>query len=315
LTINAAAMAVFSLTDRGLLAYQSGDIERAHPLLWVDRSGKVDGQLGDETRYNHVALSPDESKAAVVVLDDESGNGDLWIFDVQRGLRSRFTFDPAHDGSAEWSPDGERLYFASNRGGEFDIYEKRVGGGQPETVLLKMEGDQFPGGLSQDGKYLIFTTILAGEKPDVWALPLQEEGDPFPVLETEFGEGGWGLSPDGRWLAYSSDESGEDEVYVTSFPQPQGKWQISITGGNEPNWRRDGKEIFYRDPSGKIMSADINGSGDDFRVGAVTELFSPQMNASDDRRFYPTADGQRFLVIGTSDDQTSSPIHLFVNWT
>ncbi|MEE8366885.1 MAG: protein kinase [Thermoanaerobaculia bacterium] len=315
LTINAAAMAVFSATSEGLLAYQSGTIERAHPLLWLDRNGRVDGQLGDESRYSHVALSPDESKAVVGVLDDESGNGDLWIFDVARGLRSRFTFDSADDSSAEWSPDGERIYFASNRGGDYDIYEKSVGGGKSEELLLAKEGNQWPGGLARDGQYLIFTDAQGGGRPDVWALPLRDGGDPFAVLETEFAEGGWGVSPDGRWLAYTSNESGESEVYVTAFPKPEGKWQVSLSGGDEPNWRRDGKEIFYRDPSGKIISAEVSARGDDFQIGAITELFTVEMSDLNDRRFYPTADGQRFLAVGTSGDQTSSPIHLIVNWT
>jgi serine/threonine protein kinase len=315
LTISAAASGVFSATESGLLAYQSGNLTRSHPLHWFDRSGRIEGQLGQEANYQGVNLSPDGEKAVVIVGDEESGTGDLWIFDVRRGLRSRFTFDPADDNTPEWSPDGKRIFFSSNRGGDYDIYVKEVGGGKSEQLVLDMEGSQFPGAMAQDGKYLIVTSVPLGGQPDVLALPLEKEAEPFAVLDSEFSEGGWGISPDGRWLAYDSGESGRFEVYVTAFPEPEAKWQISLEGGTEPNWRSDGEEIVFRSPAGQIMSAEISVNGNDFQVGAVSELFSPDLLGTDERRLSLTADAERLLAIGASKDQASSPLHLVVNWT
>ena len=266
--------------------------------------------------YQHW-LSPDEKRFIADRLDPQTSTSDLWLYDVSGGNAQRFTFDPANDFNPVWSPDGSRIVWASNRdGGISNLYQKAASGAGEETLLLKSDYPKFPTDWSRDGRFIIYHQIDPKTKRDVWVLPVTGSGEakPFPVLRTEANETAGTLSPDGRWLAYASDESGRYEVYVQSFPGGGGKRQVSTGGGIGPRWRRDGQELFYYAGDGKLMAAPVR-SGESFEVGAAVSLF--EFRAGTPQLFAPyavTADGQRFLINAVVETEPNAPLTVVVNW-
>jgi Tol biopolymer transport system component len=310
------AVGVFSVSDNGILAYQTGKMSSTQ-LAWFDRSGKQLGLLGDQAVYSNVHLSPDGKSTTVGIIDLQSGRPDIWLYEVARDRRTRFTFDPAEERSVAWSPDGSRIAFSSNRKGHFDIYQKASSGLGSEELLLESNLDKQPTSFSSDGRFLLYWASDPKTGADLWVLPLSGDRKPFPFLQTEFNEGNGKFSPDGRWVAYFSTESDRVgvELYVAPFPGPGGKWQVSTTGGLPPaTWRKDGKEIFYLAPDNKLMAAEVNGQGATLEVGAVRALFEIHRGGGG-IAYDATADGQRFLVNTAVEQTTSSPITLVVNWT
>ncbi len=310
----ASALGVFSASETGVLAYQTGGDIVASQLFWRDRAGKQTGALGDPAGYMDLSLSRDRQKVAVSILDQRLGPPDIWIYEVSRGLRSRFTFDPAADRWPVWSPDSTRVAFSSNRRGQFNLYIRSYAGSEIEDSLLEDDRDKILTDWSSDGRYVLFETRGDPKtQSDVWALPLSGDRKPIPVLQTPFREVGAVFSPDGRWIAYTSDESGREEVYVTPFPGPGRKWQVSTSGGNLPRWSDTGREVFFDGPGERIMAAAVSARGDTFQVGRTQPLFEilPQRPGN---IFDVTPDGQRFLVNTATRAQTSAPMTLVVNW-
>ena len=206
---------------------------------------------------------------------------------------------------------------SSNREGAFNLYQKSASGAGKEELLLKTELPKFPTDWSADGRFIVYNVIDPKTKADVWVLPLFGDQKPFPLLQTEFNERIGRFSPDGRWIAYASDESGTNQIYVQSFPTSGGKWQVSTNGGSFPAWRRDGKELFYVSPDKKMMAVEVKGEGATFERGVPKALFDvrvPSFNAAQ-ARFAVTADGQKFLVNNTIGETTSAPIAVVLNWT
>ncbi|MEE8368628.1 MAG: protein kinase [Thermoanaerobaculia bacterium] len=313
LDISGAAASVFAVTDSGLLAYQVGSLTQEMPLVWIDREGRIEGPFGDEADYGDLALSPD-GRLAAVSIGDEGGQSDIWIYDMSRELRSRFTFNGANEFAPRWSPDSRRVYFTSNRDSQFGIYVKGVAGGLDETLVHGGKDFTVAQSISPNGQTLVFSERKAETGWDLMALSLGEGGEPIPLIQTEFQELSGRISPDGRWMTYHSRESGESEIYVTRYPSPGAKWQVSTAGGTQPAWRADGREILYRAPGDTIMAAEITFRAESLQIGKVIELFSTALTPGPGRKWSPTADGQRFLIIAPPEGQQSSPIHLVLNW-
>jgi Tol biopolymer transport system component len=304
------------VTDTGVLAYQTGSGEVQSQLVWFDRTGKEMTVLGDSADYGDLELSPDRVHATVNVLDPATRTRDIWLLDVVRGLRTRFTFDPADELTSTWSPDGTRVIFNSRRKGYLDLYSKASSGVDNEDVLLADARNKFPTSWSPDGRFLLYSTItVAAGTSDVWVLPLFGDRKASPFLQMPFSEGVARFSPDGRWIAYASTETGRTEIYVTRFPGPSGKWQISTIGGAYPRWRPDGREIFYLTPDSKLTAATVNGRGAAFQVEATRSLFAVHPRTGQRYPYDMSADGQRFLVNTLIDATTMPPITLVVNWT
>src|SRR5215813_3139485 len=223
------ARAIFSVSENGILAFQSGVPRGISQLIWFDRGGKQVGQLSELGFYVSPRLSPDEREAAVGIFDTNAGSTDIWLYELARNLPTRFTFDPAFEANPVWSPDGRRLVFTSNRKGVFDIYQKASSGASSDELLLESNESKVATSLSADGRFVAYTDTdtKANTKQDLWILPLFGDRKPFPFLQTQFNEFGAQFSPDGRWLAYVSDESGNNQIYLTPFPGPGGKWQIA----------------------------------------------------------------------------------------
>lgn len=328
-----AIPAGFTVSERGVLAYQTGSRDAGgggagyvSRLVWFDRTGKEMGSLGDEARSGHVALAPDGRRVATSLIDPARRTPDVWIFDIARGLRSRFTFEPGWEYAAVWSPQGDRIAFAATKSGPGDLYQKASSGAGAEEALLTDDRLKTPRDWSPDGRFILFSVATDGRGSDLWLLPLFGDRKPFPIIQTPFSDMTGVFSPDGRWIAYMSNESGRYEVYVVPFPGTAGgrptaaapdtsttKWQISTSGGTWPRWRRDAKEIFYLAPDGSLMAAGVNGQGSAFEVGAVQRLFATRAVGSGSQ-YDVSADGQRVLVNTVAEEIVPPPITLVVNW-
>ena len=306
----------FSAADNGVLAYRAGASD-VRQLRWFDRSGRELAKVGRPGDYLEPSLSPDGTRVAVGV-GTWTPAGDVWLLELSRGSLSRLTSHPTDDITPVWSPDGKEIVFASNRNGQFDLYRKDAGGTGAEELIFQSSADKFPSDWSRDGKYVLYYTVDPKTKADLWMVPMSGEHKPTPFLQTEFNETNALFSPDGRWVAYNSDESGTPETYVRPFPPAGGKWQVSTQGGVQPAWRSDGKELYYLALDGKIMAAEVN-PGSDFAAGLPVPLFEsglrPEGLTESRSSFVVAPDGQRFLVNTNAEEAARVPITVVVNWT
>jgi len=235
---------------------------------------------------------------------------------MQEGTRSsRFTFDPADDRFPIWSPDGARVVFASNRNGTYDLYQKQANGSGNEEVLLQSAENKRPSSWSPDGRFILYTQ----NSRDMMVLPLTDSrkpGDrkPYPFLSTQFSQTQGAFSPDGKWVAYQSNESGRNEVYVRPFPGPGGQWHVSTGGGISPRWRADGKELYYLAPDNKLMAVAVTVQGAAFTPGTPETLFQTHIVSPGLRPQYDVARDGRFLINTDLQDTSAEPIHLLLNW-
>ena len=305
----------FSVSENGVLAYQLGNANAQ--LTWFDREGKKLRTVGETANYAEVTLSPDGRRAAVGVLDPDDRLSDVWVIDLDRNSISRLTFDPGGDGGAVWSPDGSRILFSSNRSGngQFNLYVKSAGGAGEDQLLLQSESEKFATSWSGDGQNIFFDNWAPKSKAGVWVLPLTGDRQPRPVLQTSsFDQVNAKLSPDGRFLAYNSNESGRWEVYVQPFPTTGGKWQISSGGGGRPLWRSDGKELYFLAAGGKVMAAEIKTAGG-FQSGVPHQLFQANIKERGDASPYDVrADGQAFVINVSPESDNTAPLNIVLNW-
>jgi Tol biopolymer transport system component len=305
----------FSASENGVLAYRTGDVATGSQLTWFDRSGKQIATLGERALQDDLALSPDGKQASVSILDQTRRDRDIWVYDVARGIRTRFTSDPADEWMSVWSPDGGRLVFNSRRKGPLNLYQKSSGGTGAEQALLEDDLNKFPYSWSSDGRLLLYNTNrgTAGTGADILTLPISGGGKPSPFLTTQFNENYGQFSLDGRWVAYVSEESGRREIYVAPFPSADMKLQISAAGGDWPRWRRDGREIFYLAPDNNLMAAALSSSGSRLEVVSVRSLFETR-RAGLRYAYEVSPDGQRFLINTVPEGTASAPITVVVNW-
>jgi serine/threonine protein kinase/Tol biopolymer transport system component len=313
------AYAAFSASANGRLSYIPGNVSLMQ-MGWFDRAGKPLGLVGSPGSLGEAAQSPDGQRIAVV-RSELNQLPDIWLHDLARGTTTRFTFDPAAETSAVWSGDGSRIFFGSNYGGRtiFSLYQKISSGAGNDELLLKTDYSAYPDDWfsGKAGELLLYEIDSSNTKFDLWVLPLTGERKPYPFLQTQFNETHAQFSPDGRFVTYVSDDSGRAEVYVQSFPASGGKWQISTGGGDQPQWRRDGRELFYMAPDKKLMAVPIV-PGDSFAPGSPIALFAthvPAGSLTGNRNHYLVAlDGKRFLVNDLLDEGNTQPITIVLNW-
>ncbi|MGK2857735.1 MAG: protein kinase domain-containing protein [Thermoanaerobaculia bacterium] len=310
--IRGAAIALFTASRNGVLLYHTGTLENETTLEMRSREGKLESTLGDAAAYRTVALSPDGRSAAVVVADETSGS-DLWVYDVERGIRSRFTFDKGNEASPVFSPDGKWIYFSSDRSGVSDIYRKALGGTAQDELVFKSDKSKQPSGMSPDGRQLVFHQN-AGQSNDIFVLALEPNAEPRPIRATEFNEVLGKPSPDGRWMAYSSQESGEWQVYVTTFPESNRFWQVSTEAAAYPEWRADGREIFVHLAGGGLSAVPVAVKGDTLSVGKPQTLFDMRAPSALGYYFAASDSGERFLVMPEDQGETDALVNLVVNW-
>ena len=315
-------LVAFSLSNTGALAYGIGEAADAGFLLtWVDRAGKAVGTVGPEGPYRGVSLSPDGRQVATHRHD--SGGGDIWLIDVARGTPSRFTLDASQENATPaWSPDGKRIAFTSIRDGKTGIYLRASNGTGAEERLFETartatEPPLWTLGWTADQRALLFRM-----RNDLWWLPLSGERTPVALVQSPFVETHGQLSPDGRWIAYGSNESGQTEVVVRSIAPGGGKWVISSGGGGAPRWRADSRELFYVG-NGKMWAVTVAATGPDLDPSAPRALFDQSgidNNLGHDGYFSydVAADGQRFLMsrrkFGGDGSPVKATIVVVLNW-
>jgi Tol biopolymer transport system component len=322
------ALGLFSVSTNGVLAHRSGGDSGNSRLVWFDRQGNSKGVLGAAGLYRGVGLSPDGNKVAVARDDPQSANSDIWILDVQRGVPNRFTFDPARQADPVWSSEGSIMFSSAGRTPTPGIFQKDYGKGGKEELMVRMDTPIRANDWSPDGRYVLYAKSDPKTKWDLWTLPtgLQRTGaspTPEPYLRTPFNESQGQFSPDGHWVAYTSDEAGRSQVYVQSFPAGAGKFLVSSSDGTQPRWRKDGKELFYIAGDGKLMAVEVK-TAPAFEAGAARALFDSRISRSGEVtnpfHYAVTADGKRFLIISNADATEAShstpvPITVVLNWT
>jgi serine/threonine protein kinase len=302
----------FSVSDNGVLAYQSGNPNSQ--LTWFDREGKKLSTVGDPGNYSTIALSPDDHRAAVGLLDVDGRASDLWVSDVTRGNLTRLTFDPQSDSDAVWSPDGSQIVFSSNRAGDgfTNLYTTSAGGAGKEQVIYKSEATKFPTDWSHDGRSILFENWV--DNGEVWVLTLTGDRQAKPLLQSSsFSQAEGVYSPDGRYIAYVSTESGRPEVFVQTLPLSGNKWQVSTAGGVFPRWR--GKDIIYVTEDGKLMAAETK-IGSTFESGVPRQILqtSIKMLAGAGYPYSVSSDGARFLVNARVEATNLAPMTVVLNW-
>jgi eukaryotic-like serine/threonine-protein kinase len=319
----------FSASNNGVLAYRTGS-DQSRQLKWLDREGNSLGFAGDPANaFISVELSPDGTRATVTRNEASLTPTTVWLLDFARSTSARFTLGSEAGSDAVWSPDGSQIIFASDHQGQPGLYEKPASGATEEELLLKSSmfsisgyPSAYPTSWSRDGRFLLYTVNDPKTKADLWVLPLGDK-KPFPFLGTEFNEADGRFSPDGRWVVYSSDESGRSEIYVRPFsPNPnatatgaQGKWLISNNGGAHPRWGVDGKELYYLGLDGTLMAVDVSTSPA-FRADVPKPLFRPPLQSAFfvSRTWDVTADGKRFLFPAPTAQSQQAPFTVVLNW-
>jgi eukaryotic-like serine/threonine-protein kinase len=303
----APGFAAFSATENGVLAYRTLG-QASTELVWFDRQGRRLGTVGEPANYSVPALSPDEKTLAVTRIDPEIGTRDIWLFDLARGTPSHFTFDPTEETNPTWSPDGTQIVFTSRQKGKGDIYRKAATGAGIAEPLMESRELKIVESWTPDGRFILYDS--AGK---VWALPLSGDRKPVALLTQDGALRVSSVSPDMRWVAYASNGTGRSEIYVQSFPPSGGKWQVSTTGGEEPYWRRDGKELFYVEGK-RLMAVAVTADGPRFQPGTPKPLFEVRQQSFGFRsRYQVAANGQKFLVV-VPLESTSPPITVVTNW-
>jgi Tol biopolymer transport system component len=308
---------LFSVSDSGTLVFFAGAVGESE-LVWVDRAGRRIGNPGPKGVFNSVSLSPEATSVVYDQAEPRNRTFDLWRLDFARGIPSRLTFHPSHDIFPLWSPDGTRIVFGSLREPPPQLYELNANSAGTEKLLLKTNLPKTPSGWSSDGRLLIYDSTDPQTGGDIWALPLVGRPEPYPLVRTEADEHYGTLSPDGRWLAYISNETGTYEVYVESFPATGFKRQVSTQGGFEPQWRRDGKELFYMAPNQTFMAVGVKSNQITLEVSPPKSLFATRIKWMEIQavahHYAPAPDGQRFLISSATDDARSVPVTIVLNW-
>lgn len=313
---------VFDVSGKGVMAYQLGDRVRGTQFRWFNRSGKQIGILGEPSFQWEPSISGDGRRLVVGI--GNGGYSNLWVYDLVRGGRMQITFSKYDNGSAAWLPQNDRILFAAKRQ-HYSIYGVDARGAEPEHLLLDTGSDSWPLAVSPDARFLLFGRglTIGKAKSQIWVYPMSGEHQPFRLLAGDAREGEAQFSPDGHWVAYTSNESGRDEVYVVPFPASfnpgqarsaalQGKWQISIAGGHAPRWRRNGRELFYLASDNSVMAVPVSARNGKFALESARPLF--QANPG----FYSVSydvspDGNRF-IINTAPEERAAPITVVANW-
>jgi eukaryotic-like serine/threonine-protein kinase len=305
----------FSVSQHGELIYEGSETE-AGQVVWMDAEGKQLSTLGEREGVLDVRLSPDDKTLIETIEDPGSNNSDLWLVDLSRGVRTRFTFDPASHGYPAWSPDEKEIAFSSTHAGNLSMFEKAANGTGDIEPLAADGVEQLVSDWSRDGRYLAYNRLdpQTGGGFGIWILPLFGDKKPFSFIQSQYNLLTPTFSPDGKWIAYSSQESGRREIFISSFPGGSSKFQVSANGGSAPRWRADGKELFYISDDNKMTAVEIQEKGGSVEIGNTQALFPVNASSSLLLPYDVTNDGKKFVVVVPVASSGAEPITLVTNW-
>ena len=306
-----ASGAAFSASS-DVLVYRMGH-PRLHQLTWFDREGRQGFTAEEPGDFGDFSLAPDSQRLAVARRDPRDGSTNIWLLEPGRGTLSRLTIGQSSDSAPIWSPDGSRVAFASDRENSMNIYVTGANGGGKAAHLLSLPKPTrlIPTDWSRDGRHIVYSATSPRTGSDLWMLPVGDERKPVAIVQTPFNESDGRFSPDGRFIAYVSDESGRDEVYVQALPPSEGKWQISTGGGTLPRWRDDGRELLFVAVDGELVGVEIEGAGAAIRPGRTRPLF-PLRGAE----AYDVSRGaERIVVKSALRERGDNELQVVLNWT
>ena len=290
------AIGLAAISAMPLLAQPQERPQILSRLTWFDRAGTRLGGIGPVADHGNFELSPDGTRVAVAVTDHTHETRDIWIYDAKSGDRTRFTSDPADENWLIWSSDSQRVILNSFGQEHLDLFQAAARSLEPHTVLMQDTVAKWPVSWSRDGRFLLYVTNSRTTSNDIWVLPLTGDRKPYPYLQTEASENWAAFSPDGKWVAYSSTETGTIEVYVSPFPWNGKRFRVSADGGSQGRWRRDGSEIFYLAPDRKVIAASVTIKGNEFTLNGYDPLFEIRHPYGAYHAFDVTEDAKRFLV-------------------
>jgi dipeptidyl aminopeptidase/acylaminoacyl peptidase len=303
----------------GAFAFRAGDARFARQFAWVDRSGKQIATVGDPLgNPDGVSYSPDRSQ--LVFFERGATSSDLWMLDTRRGAVSRFTEEADEDIFPLWARDGNRIIYTAVRNGQMSVYQRQIGTDRRELLIPPQAEETFASDISPDGGYLVYQRLDTKTGWDIWALPLGTDPKPVPVVQTDADERSARLSPDGRWIAFVANNSGVFEIYVQPFPGPGRRLQVSTKGGDQPQWRSDGSELFYLAPDSRLTATSIKLAADrqSVDIGPPVPLLVAAVGGVTNVRtanYAASADGQRFLVNRLLRDAGGTPLRVVLNWS
>lgn len=301
--------AAFSVSN-DVLAFRTGGPSLSQ-LVWFDRAGSG-GQAMEPGDFQQFSISPDGDRVAMARRDARDESSNIWLLEPRRGTNSRVTIGRSRDSSPIWAPDATRIAFASDRGDSVNLYMTPATGGGSEEQLLSLQkpAHPIPTDWSRDGRMLLYSATSPKTGSDLLVLPTSGDRKPIPIASGAFNESDGRFSPDVRYVAYVSDESGRNEVYVQSFPPAEGKWQVSAGGGTRPRWRGDGRELFFMATDGVLMSVEIQQAGPALRLGVPQAL--TQLRGAGDYEISP--DGRRFLAKTSLRERGDNELQVVLNW-
>jgi Tol biopolymer transport system component len=311
--ITGAARGVFSATDE-VLTFQRGKAETSSELVWLDRNGNRMGVLGDVASYFSLTISPDGTRVAVPVTDNTTGTHDLWIYDVERDLRSRITFNDGEDLVPVWSPDGRELFFTSNREGPLKVYRLALDESAEPEFVFGGERSVFASSISPDGNRLLLVAQGETSANDLLILDLERGGEPEVFRNTRFDEEHAVFSPDGRWIAYTSNESGRAEIYIPAASGQGRPRQLSTDGGIWPKWKEESGEVVYQDASGRFVAVPVRTDELKIEIGTPEVLFDGFAGTRLYQIFDVAPDGSRILYRAFFEEELPDPPTVVVNW-
>jgi Tol biopolymer transport system component len=313
MTVTGAARGVFSATDE-LLIFQRGQAETSSELVWLDRKGNRLGALGDIASYFSLTISPDGTRVAVPIADERTGTHDLWIYDVARDLRSRITFNDGEDMVPVWSPDGKQIYFTSNREGPLKVYRLTLDESAEPEFVFGTDRSTFASSVSPDGNRLLLMSQGETSANDIFILDLERGGEPEVYRNTRFDEEHAVFSPDGRWIAYTSNESGRPEIYIGASSGHGRHRQLSTDGGIWPKWKAKSGEVVYQDASGRFVAVPVRTDELKIEIGTPEVLFDGFAGTRLYQIFDVTPDGSKILYRAFFEEKLPDPPTVVVNW-
>jgi len=320
--LSSVARGLFSVSETGTLVYQRGSGATFSQLVWFDREGKKLGTLGVPARYANPSLSPDGKRVAADIDDPESSNTDIWVIESTRQVPTRISFDPGQDETPLWSYDGKHLLWLSDRGGKNGFYVKasdgsEIGESSAMPIGLDLSFASAPSDWSPDGRFVLYTDLQEGDALHLWVLPMKGDQKPHRFLPGYSADIEGQFSPDGHWVAYSSNESGKWQVYVAPFPGPGNKFQISTEGGQQPRWRPDGNELFFLSGDRTLMAVSVK-TRSQFKFSDPIPLFETHAHEPITAEEFFTYDvskgGQRFLINVNAENASIPPLDIVLNW-